>query len=345
MMRLMGKLKTAYTTSAQRKKYFYDAYMLASTQYGELDNFSVKEMRKYILGDKELNAVEQTIYDAYAEKYGRTDMDEMPFWDNKLNIYDENAMKSLCAAVVTIEIMKLDCAPVTEMNLDYYRDTHKCLYDHLYPWAGEIRDINITRSVSALKCIPYKFVRSEEVHDELNNAFDEFQRVMDRNNIENALISMFDQIGIQNWNRMDDKEKIARLLESIGELWRIHPFLHGNIMTELYFIVKFCEQFGMPCKRSVFKEYADSYELERSMILAYYEPNPFARIINRAVEENKYDIEKRNQNNDNDEGKKNWAQIKKIITDKKAARIMAAEMAQQEKEGMFHYTDGDDAEE
>lgn len=321
-------LRTDLTSSAQRKEVFLKAYALSQARYGTLTKFSEGEIEKYIAGEKELDDIEKSILSKYAGKYGITDLyDKMPFWDNIHKIYDADAMKTLNAAITTIRLMKLDVAPVSEMNMKYYRDIHRCLYKPLYPWAGEIRDINLTSRVEALKYVPYHFVSVENLHEELSTVFDNVQRVIDRNNIENALVTVFDELGVQKWNRMDNREKIARLVTSVGGLWRIHPFLHGNILAELYFIVRFCEEAGLPCERFVFTEYGKNNVLMRSMIIAYYDPNPLARIVTLAIERKSINMERKNQDNSNH--KRSWAQVKTMIDERKEAEMRRKEAEMQ----------------
>lgn len=314
----MNRLQIAYTTVAQRKKMFEEAYMLAGIRYGLLDDFAVCQIEKYIEGEKELAEVEYDIYHMY-EAYGEYKGHGMPLWDNRLGIYKKKILAGANAALATVGIMKLDAEQALDMDIDYYRTVHKKLYGGLYPWAGEIRDIEISKYVDALQRT-YRFMKAENVQRGLENISGRLRKVMDRNDIEGALQSVFPKIGVQDWNRMDDREKVAGLVNSIGNMWRIHPFLHGNFFTELYFIVRFCDWLGMPCKRSVLREYSKERRLEQCMILARYDPNGLGRVIYRAVCEYKYQEEKRMQSSHVEE-KHSWVQIKEMIADRKKRQL------------------------
>ena len=307
----MTKLQVAYTTSLQRKEFFEEAYVLASVRYGALDDFTMHEMKKYIIGDKELDDVEQAVYHRY-EAYGEMERHEMPLWDNSLKIFNKKILTKLNAAIATIGIMKMDAMSVAELDIEYYRTVHRCIFGGLYPWAGEIRDIDITKHVGALQNTSYRFIKPENIWAGLDDLSERIQRVTDRDNIEKALQVVFEKIGIQDWNRMDDREKTAKVVNSIGNIWRIHPFLHGNMLTELYFLVRFCDQIGIPCKRTIFGEYAKDDRLEQCMILAYYDPNGIGRIVYRAV------YEKKIQNNNLHE-RQSWIQVEQGIAERKRA--------------------------
>lgn len=306
----MNTLKIAYTTTQQRKKFFSEAYILARIQYGALDDFSIYEMKKYIVGDKELTDVEQVIYDRY-KACGESEKSKTPLWDNCFGIYSEKVLQNMNAAIATIGIMKLDSLPVTELDIEYYRFIHKLIYGKVYPWAGEIREVEISEKVDSLQHMSYTFIKPENIRSELDGLSDRIQWVIDRNNIEAALKSMFGAIGIHSWNQMEEREKIKNLVGSIGSLWRIHPFLHGNMLAELYFMVRACGELGISCKRAVLKEYAQNSRLEQCIILAGYKPDALEKIIYRAVKENEGVAESEIQE------KQSWMQVKKIVADRK----------------------------
>ncbi len=311
----MNTLKIAYTTTQQRKQYFSEAYVLAGIWYGVLDDFTIYEMQKYIVGDKELTEVEQAIYDRY-KSYGESEKSKMPLWDNCFGIYRERMLQKLNAAIATIGIMKLDSLPVTELDFEYYRFIHKLIYGKVYPWAGEIRDVESFKKVDSLQHISYTIIKPENIQMELDDLFEKIQWVIDRNNIEAALKSMFGAIGIHGWNQMDERERIENLVGSIGNLWSIHPFLHGNMLTELYFMVRACGELGISCKRGVFQEYAKNNRLEQCMILACYKPDILEKIVYRAVKENK-SVQQRKYQEDRIQEKQSWVQVKKMVADRK----------------------------
>lgn len=302
------------TTNVQRRQMFEEAQSLAGIFYGSLDGFSMQQVRKYICGEQELEEAEHAIYHAY-RTYGECGRREMPLWDNSLYIYDKKILTRLHAAMVTVNIMKLDALSAAEMDLEYYLFIHRQLYGRIYPWAGEIRDIDMDQYVCPLR-YRYKFFKAKNVRKGLDDVFAGVSRVIDRNNIEGALCSVFTRIDIHKWNRLDEREKIARLVASIGNMWRIHPFLHGNGLTELYFIVRLCERLGMSCKRSAFGEYKGGKRLEQCMILAYYDPNGLGRIVYRAVSDKKYQEEKKVQSGNLHE-KYSWTQAEEIIAERK----------------------------
>lgn len=311
---VLGNLLIADTTSVQRKKMFEEAYKLTFTCHGALDDFTIQQMKKFICGERELAEVEQNIYHKYSA-YGEHERDDMPLWDNNLAIYNKKILRRLHAAIATIGIVRLDASPAVTMDMKYYMHIHKSLYGGLYAWAGELRTIDMEKYVDPLQCT-YRFTRAAHIQRGLSDIFTRTERLIDRITIDGSLCTVFERIGIQEWNRMDDREKTARLVSSIGNMWRIHPFLHGNMLTELYLIVRLCSQIGIPCNRSVLGEYADGNRLEQCMILAYYDPNGLGRIVYRAVSECKYQEEKKMQSG-NQQGKYRWVQIEEMIADRK----------------------------
>lgn len=127
---------------------------------------------------------------------------------NRLNIRDfndlENAEREITSK--TISFIKYSNPPY---DLDYLKLLHRQLFDPLYLWAGELRDVNISKNGTLFCQFPY---------------------------IENETKKLFNELEKEEWlkglNKNDFCEKLA---EYYCEFNMIHPFREGNGRVERLF--------------------------------------------------------------------------------------------------------------
>lgn len=339
------KLLIENSTIKERIKWFQDAYIIARTEYGELEDESKLNLQKYIYGEKQLDTVERMELKRFSRDYGKLGSGKIPFWDNKLNIINKRYVKRACCSIVTMEIMKLDAESVEAYDWEYYKNIHHRLYKKLFDWGGEVRNINYEQQQEVLENEVFRFTEITEISIKLRDSFNRMEKFIDRTNIEKSLTMVFDQLGITEWEQMTINEKLSELLLCIGRVWEIHPFIHGNVFTELYFILKFCEEHGFPCDRKTILEYAnEDMLLRKCVILAIYDPNWFGRILLLAVTRRKESELKQAQENSNGRRKISFAQMEKIVTEGKNKQMMQqAQAAQSESdEDEDHIVDEED---
>ncbi len=157
-------------------------------------------------------------------KYDRTPdkkKSQVPYLDNKLGITNiEEMLKvdyqiSFLRATELLNNNELENKP---LNIDTLCFIHKKLFDDLYPWAGQIRDVNLSKGYST-----YYYV--ENLQSGIKEVFKNFQK--------------------------DCKIKDLTLNEFIElfcyydtELYIIHPFREGNSRTRRIFMQEFAKRAG-----------------------------------------------------------------------------------------------------
>lgn len=331
MVKLHPKLLLENSTVHERKRAFKQAYTLARIEYGSLDDRSKQSMEEYIYGEKELLQVEQQELKRLRQEYEEENT-RMPYWDNKLKIKNKRYLKRACSSIVTIEIMKLDAEPVESFDWEYYKTIHRRLYKHLFEWAGETRNVNYKQRQEALQWEIFQFTEFHAIESSVLKVFKQVEKLIDRANIEVALSAVFERLGVTDWQAMPDSQKCTELLLCIGKVWEIHPFLHGNMMAELYFIVKFSQEYGFTCQRQTLLEYSQENKLRRSVIFAFYDPNWLGRIMMLAITREKNEHLRKQQDNLLGEKKMSLAQMNQVVQDGKNKIIQQQKQQENEEE-------------
>lgn len=106
--------------------------------------------------------------------------------------------------------------PTGRFDLAHLKAIHRHLFQDLYPWAGEVRTVQISKGNCAF--MPTRFVETgmEDVHARLQGRG--FLRGMNRS------------------------EFLGDLANIIGDVNHVHPFREGNGRTQMQYLKQLCEQ-------------------------------------------------------------------------------------------------------
>jgi len=142
---------------------------------------------------------------------------------NLLDITDAEALDVATNAYVSIEWAALlrEVIP-DELDFTYLQFVHRRLFGKVFPWAGEVRDVELRAAGTSYAYCPSRLVqaRLDEAFDALAAA--EYLRGMDALEFAHALA--------QTW----------------AELTRIHPFRDGNTRSQSFFVSRLAELAGHP---------------------------------------------------------------------------------------------------
>lgn len=130
---------------------------------------------------------------------------------NKLNIKDGEKLSKYEAKITAAKSLALRQKGITgNFDVEHFKSIHKFLFEDIYPFAGILRDENISKG-------EFRFASFEYIESELN-------RLMEELKSENYLEGL-------------NKEKLAkRLAYYLSELNVLHPFREGNGRTTREFI-------------------------------------------------------------------------------------------------------------
>ena len=130
---------------------------------------------------------------------------------NKLNIHDEKLLHKYEAKITAAKSLALRQKGITgNFDMEHFKEIHRYLFEDIYPFAGKLRDENISKG-------EFRFAGFEYIEQELKRLLMELKE-------ENYLEGL-------------TKEDLAkRLAYYLSELNVLHPFREGNGRTTREFI-------------------------------------------------------------------------------------------------------------
>ena len=130
---------------------------------------------------------------------------------NKLNIHDEILLNEVEATLVSAKTVLWGNAPlVTTFDFLHYKAIHKFLFEDLYEWAGQIRNVNISKK--GTRFCP---------HDEL----------------EELAHRIFFRLYEQELFVNTDRERfVSEIVDFYCLTNQLHPFREGNGRTQRIFV-------------------------------------------------------------------------------------------------------------
>lgn len=123
-----------------------------------------------------------------------------------------------------------------ELSVDYYKYIHKFLFQDVYEFAGEFRDID--------------FSKHEKI---LNN---DSVAYGDHNTLDKSLEYDISLEKTKIYNEMNIVEVINNITKFSSSIWQIHPFREGNTRTTAIFIEKYLISLGYKVDSRLFKDKA-----------------------------------------------------------------------------------------
>jgi cell filamentation protein len=119
---------------------------------------------------------------------------------NKLDIHDEELLQEAEAAFAALEAesIELHFGP---FNLGYLRQLHRRLFGEVYEWAGDIRNVDISKGQT-------RFCTSARIVPEAER--------------------LLKQMDAEQLAMPDRPSQMLRIAELYGELNLVHPFREGN---------------------------------------------------------------------------------------------------------------------
>ncbi|WP_303997422.1 Fic family protein [Megamonas hypermegale] len=137
---------------------------------------------------------------------------------NELGLEDSDSLNEAERMLTTIRIAKIRKNNYKEFSFKTLKNIHYELFKGIYPWAGKIRNINISKG---------------------NTIFCMFEY------IETMAEDIFDKLDKKNYLKGLTQEEFCReLAELFGDLNILHPFREGNGRTEREFIYHLAKNAG-----------------------------------------------------------------------------------------------------
>ena len=129
---------------------------------------------------------------------------------NKLNILEQDELNNAEREITSLEIAEAEVDFIKgNLDIQHLKDIHYKIFSEIYSWAGEFRDVDISKGTI--------FCKSQFIENEMVRIFKELRK-------EKYLIYT---------KRENISEKLSYYL---GEINAIHPFREGNGRVQRLFI-------------------------------------------------------------------------------------------------------------
>ena len=189
----------------------------------EVDNLEPSKyleelIEKSILGELTIEEVEKELKDYYIEK-------------EKQNSINYNELECDFVSMRIVELLSVDNF---ELSVDYLKYIHKYLFQDVYEFAGEFRNIN--------------FFKHEIILNNDSVAYGDYKTL--RATLEYDISLEKDK----NYKDMSIVDVIKNITDFSSSIWQVHPFREGNTRTIALFIEKYLISLGYNVYKSLFKD-------------------------------------------------------------------------------------------
>lgn len=185
------------------------------------------EPSKYLLELKEKNInniltneeIESLLYDKYEDA-----TDEITLSQKECDIVSNRIAKLLSLKGTTLLIPEM------------FAKTHEFLFENIFSFAGEFRNVNITKSEPILNNDTVKYANYFAIKETLD-----YDMKIERE---------------RNYTKLDKHNIINYITDFVSRIWQVHPFREGNTRTTAVFIEQYLNQLGFKVNNEMFAKYA-----------------------------------------------------------------------------------------
>ena len=168
---------------------------------------------------------------------------------NKLGITDYDILKSAEKDITFSKFLNVSKTFSTKFDISYIRAIHKHIFDDIFDWAGNFRDVPVYKDEIVIPGLSLDYCEPK--------------------NIEKELIACLDKFNSTDWNSLSLEEKSSTFTLLLAELWKIHPFRDGNTRTTLTFASQFSKEHGFPMDLPFLLDNLTRKENENGKIIQY----------------------------------------------------------------------------
>ena len=137
---------------------------------------------------------------------------------NLPGIRDQTALDKFERVAVALRMEQ--GVPTGQFDLNHLKTIHRHLFQDVYPWAGQIRSVHLSKGGSVF--LPPRFIET--------GMQDISSRLQSRNHLQG----------------MDRRTFVAHASVIIGDLNHIHLFREGNGRTQMHYLLQLAQQAGHP---------------------------------------------------------------------------------------------------
>ena len=196
-------------------------------------DYLIKTARKHIEGDITIDEVQQLIKSYYESK----------------DVRAENDSETEEADKVSANIAKLLNERTFAFTVAGLTAVHRRIFDGVFKFAGQIREVNITKKEWVLRGDTVLYVSAPDI----------------RRAIEYDL----EQEKAFDYSGQDINQIVCHLSRFVSGLWQIHPFREGNTRTTAVFTIQYLRSMGFNVENDLFANH--SWYFRNALVRANYQ--------------------------------------------------------------------------
>ena len=150
---------------------------------------------------------------------------------------------------VSARMISIINAPGFRLSPEYYLGLHKQIFDGVFPHAGKIRDVELTKREWVLKGDAVQYTPSCVIRDSLDYDFNREKEF--------------------SYKGLSEDRFVEHFASFISGVWQIHPFREGNTRTVALFAIKYLRSRGYTVTNDLFAE--KSWFFRNALVRANYE--------------------------------------------------------------------------
>ena len=180
---------------------------------------------------------------------------------NKLKITDPELLKQAEADIVIVRLKEILGSEDFTYGYESYLKLHQQMFQDIYPFAGELRKIDMQKSERILSGFPMIFGDKSQISKQLRKVFKE-----------------------KEINFEASKEEIvAQLVDFMSSIWEIHPFREGNTRSIITYTMKYIKHSGLKIDENLLLQ-SFAYIRDALVMSVYQEPKYLEKILLDSIE-------------------------------------------------------------
>ena len=180
---------------------------------------------------------------------------------NKLGITDPELLKQAEADIVIVRLKEILGSEDFTYGYESYLKLHQQMFQDIYPFAGELRKIDMQKSERILSGFPMIFGDKSQISKQLRKVFKE-----------------------KEINFEASKEEIvAQLVDFMSSIWEIHLFREGNTRSIITYTMKYIRHSGLKIDENLLLQ-SFAYIRDALVMSVYQEPKYLEKILLDSIE-------------------------------------------------------------
>lgn len=189
----------------------------------EVDNlkpskYLEKLLKENVNGNLTIEQVKNELKEYYIEKEQKQDI-------------NHNELECDFVSTRIVELLSIDNF---ELSVDYLKYVHKYLFQDVYEFAGEFRNIDFSKQEKILNNDSVAYGERKTLTESL-----EYDISLEKN---------------KDYKEMNIVEVIYNITKFSSSIWQVHPFREGNTRTTALFIEKYLISLGYEVDNTLFKD-------------------------------------------------------------------------------------------